>query len=67
MLQPETLDSIKCHTFPGLGGKTLDILLHNSTLQKQCVPKVLIKVPAHTNSFIVIPAQLVRALAHQYD
>jgi hypothetical protein len=31
--QPETLDSIKCHTFPGLGGKTLDILLHDSTLQ----------------------------------
>ena len=30
---PETLDSIKCHTFPGLGGKTLDILLHDSTLQ----------------------------------
>jgi hypothetical protein len=31
--QPETLDSIKCHTFPGLGGKTLDILLHDLTLQ----------------------------------
>ena len=31
--QPETLDSIKCHTFPGMGGKTLDILLHNSALQ----------------------------------
>jgi hypothetical protein len=32
--QPETLDSIKCHTFPGMGGRTLeDILLHDSTLQ----------------------------------
>ncbi len=34
---PETLDSIKCYTFPGLGGKTLDILLHNSTLQFFCM------------------------------
>jgi hypothetical protein len=25
--QPETLDRIKCHTFPGLGSRTLDILL----------------------------------------
>ena len=32
MQQPETLalDSIKCHTFPGLGGKALDILVHDS-------------------------------------
>ena len=30
---PETMDSIKCYTFPGLGGKTFDILLHYSTLQ----------------------------------
>ncbi len=26
--QHETLDSVKCHTFPGLRSKTLDILLH---------------------------------------
>ena len=31
------------------------------------VPKVLIYVPAHTNSFIVIPALLVRARAPQSD
>ncbi len=31
--QPETLDIIKCLTIPGSGGKTLDILLHDSTLQ----------------------------------
>ncbi len=32
--QPETLDSILCHTFPGMGDRTLkDILLHDSTLQ----------------------------------
>jgi hypothetical protein len=31
--QPETLDSIKCHTFPGFRGKTLDILWHDLTLQ----------------------------------
>ncbi len=30
------LKHIKCQTFPELGGKTLDILLHNSTLQKSC-------------------------------
>ncbi len=34
--QPKTLDSIKCHTFSGLGSRTLDILLHNSTLQLFC-------------------------------
>ena len=61
--QPEILDSIKCHTFPGMGGKTLDILLHDSTLQFFFVPKVLIEMPAHTYSFIVIPARLVHARA----
>jgi hypothetical protein len=42
MQQPETLalDSIKCHTFPGLGGKALDILVHDSTLQNKIVPRV---------------------------
>jgi hypothetical protein len=50
--QPETLDSIKCHTFPGIGGQTWDILLRNSTLQFFGVPKVLIE-PTHTNSFIL--------------
>ncbi len=39
MRQPETLDSIKCHTFPGLGGKALDILVHYSTPQNKIVPK----------------------------
>jgi hypothetical protein len=29
--QPETLDSIKCHTFPGMGGRAFDILLHTLT------------------------------------
>ncbi len=51
--QPETLDSIKCHTFPGMGGRPLDILRHDSTLQFFFVPKVLIE-PAHLNSFIVL-------------
>jgi hypothetical protein len=46
--QPETVDSIKCHTFSGMGGRTLDILLHDSTLQKEIVLKVLIETPAHT-------------------
>ncbi len=26
--QPETLGSIKCHNFTGLGGRTLGVLLH---------------------------------------
>ena len=65
--QSETLDSIKCHTFPGLGGKALDILLHDSTLQNKIVPSVLIEMQAHTNSFIVIPARLVHARARQFD
>ena len=34
--QPETLDSTKCHTFPGFRGKALDILWHASTLQFFC-------------------------------
>ncbi len=51
--QPETLDSIKCHTFPGMGSKTLDILLHYSTLQFFFVPKVLIE-QALLNSFFVL-------------
>jgi hypothetical protein len=50
-----------------MGGKTLEILLHDSTLQFFFVPKVLIEMPAHTYSFIVIPARLVRARAHQSD
>jgi hypothetical protein len=32
-----------------------------------CVPKVLIEKQAHTNNFIVIPAQFVRARASQSD
>ncbi len=62
--QPKTLDSIECqtfpgmggraHTFPGMGGRTFDILLHNSALQLLLVPKVLIEMAAHTNSFIVL-------------
>jgi hypothetical protein len=71
MQQPETLalDSIKCHTFPGLGGKALDILVHYSTLQNKIVPSkgFKIEMPAHTNSFIVIPARLLRAQAGQFD
>ena len=59
--QPETLDSTKCHTFPGFRGKTLDILWHDSTLQFFFVPNVLIEMPAYTNSFIVIPARLLPA------
>jgi hypothetical protein len=65
--QPETLDSIKYHTFPGFKGKTLDILWHDSTLQFFFVPNVLIEIPAHINSFIVIPAQLLHARARQSD
>ncbi len=70
MLQPETLDRIKCHTFPGLGGKALDILVYDSTLQNKIVPwgkGFKIEMPAHTNSFIVIPARLVRVRAGQFD
>ena len=62
----EALDSIKWHTLPGMGSKTLDIPLHYSTLQF-FVPKVLIEMPAHTYSFIVILARLVCARAHQSD
>jgi hypothetical protein len=52
--QPETLDSIKCHTFPGMGGRTLeDILLHDF---KKIVPKDLIG-PAHLNSSSVETAE----------
>ena len=65
--QPETLDSIKYHTFPGFRGKTLDILWHVSTLQFFFVPKVLIEMPAHINSFIVIPARRLHARARQSD
>jgi hypothetical protein len=32
-----------------MGGRALDILVHNSIF---CVPKVLIVMPAHTNSFM---------------
>ena len=51
--QPETLDSIKCHTFPGLGRRTLTF---SCTIQlfKKFVPRVLIEIPAHTNSFKVL-------------
>jgi hypothetical protein len=71
--QHETLDSIKYHTFPGMGGKTLDILVHNSSFQVIFVQKVLSEMPAHTNSFIVLAMAsnqilwLVRALACQFD
>jgi hypothetical protein len=65
ILQPEPLDSIKCHSFPGLGGKTLDIALFNSSII--FAPNVLIVMPAHTNRIIVIPALLVHALALQSD
>ena len=51
--QPETLDSIKCHTSPGMGDRTLDILLHDSTLQFFLCQKVLIE-RAHLNIFIVL-------------
>jgi hypothetical protein len=52
---PETLDSIKCHAFPGMGGRTLkDILLHD--FKKKIVPKVLIE-PAHLNSSSVETAE----------
>ncbi len=54
-------------TFPGFRGKTLDILWHNSTLQFFFVPNVLIEMPAYANSFIVIPALLLHALASQSD
>ncbi len=52
--QPETLDSIKWHIVPGMGGRTLDFRLHYSTLQFFFVPKVLIEITAHKNSFIVL-------------
>jgi hypothetical protein len=67
ILQPKTLDSIKCHTFPGLGGKSLDILLHYSPLQLFFAPNVLTEMSAHTNSYIVIQARLVHASACQSD
>jgi hypothetical protein len=43
----------------------LDILLHN--LQFFFVPKVLVEIPAHADSFIVISALLVLAQARQSD
>ena len=49
--QPETLHCIKCPTFPGMRGSTLDILLHDFQF---FFAKVLIEMPAHTNSFIVL-------------
>ncbi len=50
----------------------MDILVHNSSLQFFCVPKVLIEMPAHTNSFILAIVSnlilwLVRARARQFD
>jgi hypothetical protein len=55
--QPETLERIKCHTFPGTGGRTLDILVRTIQLFNFFfVPKVLIEMPAHTNSFIFVMA-----------
>jgi hypothetical protein len=63
--QPETLYIITCHTFPGLGGKTLDIARLDSSIF--FAQNVLIVMQAHTNSFIVIPAQLVHAQARQSD
>jgi hypothetical protein len=51
--QPEGLGSKNCHTFPGLGVQTLNILLHESTLQFFFARNVLIEMPAHTNSFSV--------------
>ncbi len=53
-----------------MGGKALDIIVHDSTLQNKIVPRVKgfkIEMPAHTTSFIVIPARLVRARAGQFD
>ncbi len=54
-----------------MGGRALDILVHNSSLQFFCVPKVSIEMPAHTNSFIFAMVSnrilwLVRARAHQF-
>jgi hypothetical protein len=62
--QPETLDSITCHTFPGLGSRAFDILLHYFQF---FFAKVLIETLAHTNNFIVNPAWFVCALARQSD
>jgi hypothetical protein len=53
--QPETLDSKKCPTFPGMGGKTTCI--QPSYNFNFFVPKVLIEKPAHTNSFICVGRQ----------
>jgi hypothetical protein len=57
--QPETLDSKKCPTSPGIGGKTTCIFFRTTQLLLQffCVPKVLIEKPAHTNSFICVGLQ----------
>ena len=49
--QPETLHCIKCPTFPGMRGSTLDILLHDFQF---FFAKVLIEMPAHKYSFIVL-------------
>ena len=50
----------------------MDILVHDSTLHFFFVPKVLIEMPAHTNSFIFAMVSnrilwLVRARARQFD
>ncbi len=60
--QPATLYIIICHTFPGLGGKTLDIARFASSIFfcAKCFN-------CDANSFIVIPAGLVHAEARQSD
>ncbi len=63
--QSETLDSEKCHTFPGW---EVELCQFSCTIQifNFFVPKVSIEIPAHANSFIMIPARLVRAWALAY-
>ena len=52
--QPETLDSIRCHTFPGMGGRTLRHSRAQFKFSFFFGPKILIEIPAHTIGFRVL-------------
>ena len=52
--QSETLDNIRCHTFPGMGGRTLRHSRAQFKFSFFFGPKILIEIPAHTIGFRVL-------------
>ncbi len=68
--QPERLDSTNCHTFPGSGSRTLDILLHDSTLQFFCAKgfnwDTCPRKQFYCYTWLLLSALLVRARALAY-